>query len=106
MDIHIDIELKKKCVEAYNAGQKPKEIFRDLYHEAIPTTSYETFRRALRNWRSKIFPDATTLERGTYEGFTAHNATVQVNTKGEIVKGNKKPLYSISRIERQLLVIN
>ena len=32
------------------------------------------------------FPDTTTLEHGTYEGFTAHNATVQVNAKGEIVQ--------------------
>ena len=32
------------------------------------------------------FPDTTTLEHGTYEGFTAHNATVQVNAKGEIIQ--------------------
>ena len=32
------------------------------------------------------FPDRKTLDRGTYEGFTAHNATVQVNEDGEIVQ--------------------
>jgi hypothetical protein len=34
----------------------------------------------------KKFPDNLTLEAGTYEGFTAHGATVQVNAKGEIVQ--------------------
>lgn len=84
--MHIDIELKKKCVDAYNAGQKPKDIFLNLYHEANPNASYESFRRALRNWRTKTFPDSLTLAAGTYKGFTAHNATVQVNAKGEIVQ--------------------
>jgi len=82
----IDIGIKKQCVDAYNAGQKPKEIYRNVYHEVYPNTSYETFRRMLGKWRHKMFPDPTTLERGTYEGFTAHNATVQVNSQGEIVQ--------------------
>lgn len=40
----------------------------------------------MRNWRKKIFPDQKTLDSGTYDGFTAHNATVQVNSEGEIVQ--------------------
>lgn len=83
---NIDIELKKKCVDAYNAGQTPKEIFQKLYHDENPNSSYETFRRQLRNWRRKFFPDSMTLDAGTYQGFIAHNATVQVNQKGEIVQ--------------------
>lgn len=35
---------------------------------------------------NKVYPDDTTLECGTYEGFTAHNATVQVSKTGEIVQ--------------------
>lgn len=84
--MQIDIKLKKRCVEAYRAGQKPKDIYREVFHEEHPYSSYETFRRALRNWCTKVFPDSLTLENGTYEGFTAHNATVQVNEKGEIVQ--------------------
>lgn len=86
MTLHIDIELKKKCVDAYDAGQTPKKIFDTLYHDEVPSSSYETFRRALYNWRRKTFPDRKTLEGGTYPGFVAHNATVQVNEKGEVVQ--------------------
>jgi UDP-2,3-diacylglucosamine pyrophosphatase LpxH len=35
---------------------------------------------------SKNYPDESTLEAGTYEGFIAHNATVQVSKTGEIVQ--------------------
>jgi UDP-2,3-diacylglucosamine pyrophosphatase LpxH len=38
------------------------------------------------NWMRKTFPDTTTLEGGTYEGFTAHDATVQVSKSGEIIQ--------------------
>jgi hypothetical protein len=34
----------------------------------------------------KTFPDDTTLQCGTYDGFTAHDATVQVSKTGEIVQ--------------------
>jgi hypothetical protein len=40
----------------------------------------------LNRWMQKDFPDDTTLVCGTYEGFTAHNATVQVSKTGEIVQ--------------------
>jgi UDP-2,3-diacylglucosamine pyrophosphatase LpxH len=37
-------------------------------------------------WKKKFYPDDATLECGTYEGFTAHDATVQVSKTGEIVQ--------------------
>lgn len=83
---YIDLELKKKCVDAYNAGQTPKEVYQKIYHEERPEATYESFRRSLRKWKQKMYPDSKTLAAGTYEGFTAHNATVQVNDKGEIVQ--------------------
>ena len=82
----IDIETKKRCVDAYNEGRPPKEIFLKYYHDDYPKTSYESFKRQMRSWRKLTFPNRTTLDGGTYEGFTAHNATVQVNSKGEIVQ--------------------
>ena len=82
----VDIETKKRCVDAYNEGRPLKEIFLAYYHNEYPYTSYESFTRAMRRWRKQTFPDRTTLDGGTYEGFTAHNATVQVNNKGEIVQ--------------------
>lgn len=84
--MHIDIELKKRCVEAYEKGTPPKEIFNTIYRPDHADGSYETFKRLLRTWRRKAYPDRKTLDAGTYEGFTAHNATVQVNGKGQIVQ--------------------
>ncbi|MBE6724968.1 MAG: hypothetical protein E7576_07210 [Ruminococcaceae bacterium] len=82
----IDIETKKRCVDAYNEGRPPKEIYLQLFHDDYPTASYESFKRRLRSWRKQDYPDRKTLDSGTYEGFTAHNATVQVNSKGEITQ--------------------
>lgn len=48
--------------------------------------SRRSFTTELGKWMHKTFPDETTLECGTYEGFTAHGATVQVSAKGEIVQ--------------------
>ena len=84
--MQIDIELKKKCVEAYNQGTPPKKIFRELFYPTRPGANYETFKRSLRTWRKKVIPDSTTLDAGTYEGFKAHNATVQVNAQGQIIQ--------------------
>ena len=47
---------------------------------------FSTFTRSLRKWVNQIFPDNTTLDCGTYEGFVAHGATVQVSKTGEIVQ--------------------
>jgi UDP-2,3-diacylglucosamine pyrophosphatase LpxH len=59
------------------------EYFKDLFEQ--PQT-YSSFRVSLQRWKKQTFPDDTTLVCGTYEGFTAHNATVQVDKNGEIVQ--------------------
>ena len=82
----IDIEIKKKCVDAYNSGQTLEDIYSNIYCGENRKATFESFCRALRLWRKKVFPDSKTLEGGTYEGFTAHNATVQVNANGEIIQ--------------------
>lgn len=82
----VDIETKKQCVDAYKSGKTVKEIYTSIYHERYPSSSCESFRRYLYNWRRQTFPSSDTLNAGTYEGFTAHNATVQVNSEGEIVQ--------------------
>ena len=104
--MHIDIELKKKCVDAYEQGRPPKEIFTSIFHGEHPESSYETFKRSLRTWRRKAFPDRATLDAGTYEGFTAHNATVQVNGKGEIVQAWIKQALDDGRWDKLLEVIH
>lgn len=83
----IPIELKKKCCELKSSGMPPRQIYKDVYVPAMgKTMSPSTFGRCLRRWMLKKFPDNLTLEAGTYEGFTAHGATVQVNANGEIVQ--------------------
>ena len=86
MPLPIDIETKQKCVDAYNDGKSPKEIFNTIYHEANPRASYETFKRSMRRWKRSAFPGDKTLSAGTYEGFKAHSATVQVDAHGEVVQ--------------------
>ena len=47
---------------------------------------FDSFKRQLARWKKNVYPDSLTLESGTYEGFTAHDATVQVTKSGEIVQ--------------------
>ena len=104
--MHIDIETKKKCVEAYNQGQPPREIYKNIYHEDYPTTGYESFKRMLRTWRKRIYPSKDTLDGGTYEGFVAHHATVQVNAKGEIIQAWVKQALDDGQWDELLRVIH
>lgn len=83
----IPINVKKECCRLKNEGCTVREIYNKYFTLNVESPcSYEAFRRALTKWGHKIFPDETTLECGTYEGFTAHNATVQVSKSGEIVQ--------------------
>lgn len=84
----IDIEVKKKCVEMYNSGIAPIEIYRTYFINECPDSTIKpaNFRALINRWSKKTFPDDTTLACGTYEGFTAHAATVQVSSSGEIIQ--------------------
>lgn len=59
----------------------------------------------MQRWRKKVWPDRKTLDGGTYEGFTAHNATVQVNSEGEIVQAWIKQTLDDGQWDRLLEVI-
>lgn len=83
----IPIKIKKECCRLREEGRSIREIYDNYYIKEIEKPcSYQGFRRTLLKWSKKTFPDDTTLECGTYEGFTAHNATVQVSSDGEIVQ--------------------
>lgn len=83
----IPVEVKKECCRLRAEGNTFREIYNDYFRrETDAPTTYETFRHCLRKWMNQRFPDETTLESGTYSGFTAHNATVQVSKTGEIVQ--------------------
>lgn len=83
----IPIEVKRECCRMKREGIPLREIYDNFYVHNVPKVcSYKEFRGQLNIWMKKTFPDDTTLMCGTYEGFTAHNATVQVSKTGEIVQ--------------------
>ena len=87
MSTVIPIEVKKTCCQMRADGVPIREIYDKYFVTACNSqSSFTSFRRMLRHWNCDRFPDDTTLECGTYEGFTAHNATVQVSKTGEIIQ--------------------
>ena len=83
----IPINIKRECCRLKEEGCPAKQIYEEYYSKQVdePCT-LSAFKRTLRRWVKRTYPDDTTLECGTYEGFTAHNATVQVSKNGEIVQ--------------------
>lgn len=83
----IPLEVKRECCRLKQEGYTNREIYDGYYAQNVEhRCGINTFRSLLSRWSKQIFPDDTTLECGTYEGFTAHNATVQVSKTGEIVQ--------------------
>ena len=83
----IPIQVKKMCCQMRSEGKTYREIYNDYFvKETDSDASYTTFRRMVLKWMNTRYPDSMTLEAGTYEGFVAHNATVQVSKSGEIVQ--------------------
>ena len=80
----IPFDLKRRCVELAEGGVSSRKIYDECFAKEHSGMSYRTFRRQLLYWRKKKMPDDTTLWSGTYEGFVAHNATVQVDADGKI----------------------
>lgn len=87
MNCHIPIEVKKKCCQLKSEGKTNREIY-DQYFVKVTDSpaAFASFRSMLSRWFRQIYPDDTTLECGTYEGFIAHDATVQVSKTGEIIQ--------------------
>ena len=100
MSLIIPIQVKKECCRMKQEGYSLRQIYNDYYIENVEDPcSYSGFRRMLLKWENKNFPDDMTLERGTYEGFIAHDATVQVSSTGQIVQAWIKQKASDFNIE-------
>ena len=83
----ISIKIKRTCIEMHKSGMTSRQIYEEYFkHLFTEPQSYQSFVTSLKRWKKQKFPDDTTLLCGTYEGFTAHNATVQVSKDGEIVQ--------------------
>lgn len=68
-------------------GKSYREVYDEYFSKQFnkPQT-FKAFTSSMKRWKYMNFPDTTTLEYGTYEGFTAHDATVQVSSTGKIVQ--------------------
>ena len=86
MPMIISSELKKKCVEMKKSGKTARDIYLDYFSKEHPGMAFETFRTKLKKWQKQTFADEMTLNAGTYEGFIAHGATVQVDGNGNVVQ--------------------
>ena len=87
MSCQIPIEVKKTCCRMKAEGKTNAEIYKTYFlPETGSPASPNSFRSMLNRWLHKQWADDTTLKCGTYEGFVAHNATVQVSKSGEIVQ--------------------
>ena len=87
MATYIPLTVKRECCRLKLEGVSNRKIYDEYYsHEVNHLCTYTAFRSMLNRWMKRDYPDDTTLECGTYEGFTAHNATVQVSKTGEIVQ--------------------
>ena len=81
----IPYDLKMRCVEALK-DMTYRDVYNTIFHPEYERSSFETFKRKVQMWRKKALADAETLEMGTYPGFTAHGATVQVDSDGRVVQ--------------------
>ncbi len=87
MNEYVPVKIKRECCRMKLEGKTARQIYEEYYvKEVVEPCAYESFRCQLKRWMKRNYPDNTTLECGTYEGFTAHNATVQVGKSGEIVQ--------------------
>ena len=83
----IPIHVKKTCLKMRSEGMSHREIYDNYFTQnVIDPMSYNSFRSSMYKWADKKELDDITLECGTYEGFIAHDATVQVSKTGEIVQ--------------------
>lgn len=98
----IPYELKRRCV---NAEGSARDIYNNIFLPEHEGMSFETFRRKLKLWRRQTFADNATLEAGTYGGFIAHGATVQVNGNGEITQAWIKQSVDDGTFDRLVEVI-
>ena len=87
MHNNIPVKIKRQCVDMSEQGMSKRDIYDTYFKDQFdkPQT-YKSFCLSLDRWKKQQFPDDLTLSAGTYEGFTAHNATVQVSKNGEIVQ--------------------
>lgn len=82
----IPIKVKRECCRMKREGVRNAEIYEYYSRQIGRPCSTDAFRSLLCRWMKQEFPDDTTLICGTYDGYVAHDATVQVSKSGEIIQ--------------------
>jgi UDP-2,3-diacylglucosamine pyrophosphatase LpxH len=82
----IPINVKRECCRMKREGANNDEIYEYFTQNTNRSYTRSSFRSSLSRWMKLAFPDDTTLVCGTYEGYIAHDATVQVSKSGEIIQ--------------------
>lgn len=87
MSSQIPIDVKQMCCQLKSEGKSNREIYDNYFTQATNSpATYNSFRSMIHRWTKKQWADDTTLKCGTYGGFIAHDATVQVSKSGEIIQ--------------------
>lgn len=105
MYMRIPLEVKRKCVEMKRGGKTSREIYDSYFVKVHDRMAYETFKVKLKQWAKLTFADEQTLSAGTYPGFVAHGATVQVNGHGDIVQAWIKEHADDNQLEELIAAI-
>lgn len=82
----VPVQVKKTCCQMRAEGKSNKEIYEYFLDATGSPAGPNSFRSMLSRWSKRRYADSMTLECGTYDGFIAHDATVQVSKSGEIVQ--------------------
>lgn len=85
----IPLGVKQECLRRLKNGESEKEVYDNFFklQFASPQAFY-SFQTSVKRWKKQNLNDLKeiTLEKGTYNGFIAHDATVQISGKGEITQ--------------------
>lgn len=100
VDVTIDLEVKRKCCELAEQGMTSRQIYDEYFSKQHSGQAYASFRTSLQRWKRETFADEFTLNAGTYKGFAAHGATVQVDGKGNVVQCWIKQTAEQDNLER------
>ena len=82
----IPIKVKRECCRMKREGVSNAEIYEYFSNQVGRSCTAHSFRTTINRWMKQDYPDDTTLTCGTYEGYIAHDATVQVSKSGEIIQ--------------------
>ena len=84
---YLSIDIKKQCILLSKQGKTAREIYNEYFLKVHTGQTFDSFRASLKKWKKKKYDDDVLLESANLGyNFTAHDSTVQINRKGEIIQ--------------------